>query len=93
MKQIEITTRLKESFESAAKKLEDLGFKIIRKSEINDIYITQKLDELNISNIQYVLKNSLLLRNLKCENTEMKKITYKNKEYDEKRRCYIRTKD
>ena len=89
MKQIEITTRLKESFESAAEKLEDLGFKIIRMSYINDIYMTQKLEELNFSNIQYILKNSVLLRNLKLENAEMKKITYKNKEYDEKRRCYI----
>ena len=89
MKQIEITTRLKENFESAAEKLENLGFKIIRISYINDIYMTKKLEELNLSNIQYILKNSVLLRNLKWENAEMKKITYKNKEYDEKRRCYI----
>lgn len=93
MKQIEITTRLKENFESASEKLENLGFKIIRISYINDIYMTQKLEELNLSNIQYILKNSVLLRNLKLENAEMKKITYKNKEYDENRGCYIWTKN
>jgi len=73
MKQIEITTRLKENFESASEKLENLGFKIIRISYINDIYMTQKLEELNFSNIQYILKNSVLLRNLKLENAELKK--------------------
>lgn len=82
MKQIEITTRLSEDFKSASNKLENLGFKIIRQSDISDIYMTQKLSELNISNIQYILKNSVLIRKLTSENTEIKKITYKNKEYD-----------
>ena len=42
MKQIEITTRLSEDFKSASNKLENLGFKIIRQSDISDIYMTQK---------------------------------------------------
>lgn len=85
MKQIEVTVRINESFEKASKKLENLGFKIIRESDIDDIYMTSKSNELNASNIQYVLKNSILLRNLKIADKEVKKITYKNKEYDSNR--------
>lgn len=92
MKQIEVTVRINESFEKASKKLENLGFKIIRESDIDDIYMTSKFKELNANNIQYVLKNSILLRNLKLKDKEVKKITYKNKEYDSNRQCYIGTK-
>ena len=92
MKQIEVTVRINESFEKASKKLENLGFKIIRESDIDDIYMTSKFKELNANKIQYVLKNSILLRNLKLKDKEVKKITYKNKEYDSNRQCYIGTK-
>ena len=92
MKQIEVTVRINESFEKASKKLENLGFKIIRESDIDDIYMTSKFKELNANNIQYILKNSILLRNLKLKDKEVKKITYKNKEYDSNRQCYIGTK-
>ena len=92
MKQIEVTVRINESFEKASKKLENLGFKIIRESDIDDIYMTSKFKELNANNIQYVLENSILLRSLKIADRELKKITYKNKEYDSNRQCYIRTK-
>ena len=85
MKQIEVTVRINESFEKASKKLENLGFKIIRESDIDDIYMTSKLQELNKNNIQYILKNSILLRTIKLTDKELKKITYKNKEYDTKR--------
>ena len=85
MKQIEITVKVNENIENAYKKLEKLGFKIIRESDIKDIYMTSKLQELNINNIQYILKNSILLRNLKLADRELKKITYKNKEYHIKR--------
>lgn len=47
--------------------------------------MTSKMEELNIKNIQYILKNSVLLRHLKLNDKEIKKITYKNKEYDLKR--------
>ena len=93
MKQIEITVRLNENMQSAIRKLEMQGFKKIRESEIDDIYMTSKLKELNKDNIQNILRKSVLLRNLKLENKEIKKITYKNKAIDEKGRCYIRTKN
>lgn len=85
MKQIEITVKVNENIEEAFKKLKILGFNIIRESDINDIYMTSKLQELNKNNIQYILKNSILLRNIKLTDKELKKITYKNKEYDIKR--------
>lgn len=84
MKQIEITVRLKENMQSAIRKLEKQGFEKIRESEINDVYMTSKLKWLNEDNIRDVLKKSVLLRSLKLENKEIKKITYKNKEIDEK---------
>ncbi len=82
MKQIEITVRLNEDKQTAMKKLSKLGYKVIRQSDVDDIYMTTKLDELNADNIQYVLKKSILLRKLTVNNTEIKKITYKNKEID-----------
>ena len=82
MKQIEITVRLNEDKQTAMKKLSELGYKVIRQSDVDDIYMTTKLDELNADNIQYILKKSLLLRKLTANNTEIKKITYKNKEID-----------
>ena len=82
MKQIEITVRLNERMQEAIRKLEMQGFEKIRESEIDDIYMTSKLKELNENNIQNILKKSVLLRSLKLENKEIKKITYKNKEID-----------
>mgnify|MGYP000138746152 FL=1 len=82
MKQIEITVRLDENMQSAINKLENQGFKKIRESQIDDVYMTAKLKELNKDNIQTILKKSVLLRSLKLENKEIKKITYKNKETD-----------
>ena len=84
MKQIEITVRLNENMQSAIRKLEMQGFKKIRESAIDDVYMTSKLNELNRDNIQTILKKSVLLRKLKLENKEIKKITYKDKEIDEK---------
>lgn len=40
MKQIEITIRLNENLNSATKKLEAKGFKIIRESDVDGIYVT-----------------------------------------------------
>ena len=46
MKQIEITTRVNESLESAVKKLEKQGFKKIRESRVEDTYLTQLIKKL-----------------------------------------------
>ena len=82
MKQIEITVRLQEDLKDVHRKLSESGFFIKEECDVSDIYMTSKLEELNMDNIRYILKNSVLLRSIKTEGGESKKITYKNKEYD-----------
>lgn len=82
MKQVEITRYLLETEESAFDKLKKQGFKLIRTSTIEDKYLTSKIRELTKDNIQYILKNSVLLRYLNIEGKEFKKITYKYKNVD-----------
>lgn len=82
MKQIEVTTRVNESLKDVEKKLKEQGFEFIRKSRIEDIYMTQKLDNLRKDSIIDILKNSVLIRYLLVNNKDVfKKITYKNKVY------------
>lgn len=82
MRQIEITVRVKEPLDKAIIKLEKLGFKNIRESNVDDVYMTQLKDKLNKENIQYILSNSVLLRYLNVNGKEFKKISYKNKIYE-----------
>ncbi len=82
MKQIEITTKVNNTLDEVDKILKKQGFKIIRKSRIEDKYMTQHNDELNKNNIIEILKTCVLLRFLSINNAEVfKKITYKSKEY------------
>lgn len=92
MKQIEITRYLLETEENAFDKLEKQGFKLIRTSTIEDKYLTSKLRELTKDNIQYILKNSVLLRYLNVEGKEFKKITYKYKNVDKDENIISETK-
>ena len=82
MRQIEITVRVQEELEEAINKLEKQGFKKIRESYINDIYMTQLKNELKKDNIKYILSNCVLLRSYTVNDEIVRKITYKNKQYD-----------
>ena len=82
MKQIEITVKVKEAMQSAIEKLEMQGYKKIRESDVADIYMTQLKSKLNKDNIKGILSSCVLLRTIKIDEKEVKKITYKNKEYD-----------
>lgn len=83
MKQIEITTHVNNTLQEVDDILKKQGFKIIRKSRIEDIYKTLKYNELNKDNILDILSKSVLIRYLKVNGTdEYKKLTYKNKIYD-----------
>ena len=82
MKQIEITVRLIDKIENAIAKLENKGFKKIRESDVDDIYLSNLDSEIKKENIQEFLKHSVLLRNLKVDGKEENKITYKYKELD-----------
>lgn len=80
MKEIEITLKVNDSLENCKNILEKQGFKIIRKSLVVDIYMTQK--KLVLDNIDEILKSCILIRYLNTNGKEFKKITYKNKVYD-----------
>ncbi len=82
MKEVEITLKVNDSLEECKNKLEGQGFKLIRKSLIDDIYMTQKKDMLKQDNIDDILKTCVLIRYLNADGKEFKKITYKNKVYD-----------
>ena len=83
MKQIEITTYVNNTLQEVDDILKRQGFKVIRKSKIKDIYKTLKYNELNKNNILNILSESVLIRYLKVNNKdEYKKLTYKNKIYD-----------
>ena len=83
MKQIEITTYVNNTLQEVDDILKRQGFKVIRKSKIKDIYKTLKYNELNKNNILNSLSESVLIRYLKVnDKDEYKKLTYKNKIYD-----------
>ena len=84
MKQIEITVKVNNTPDEIAKILTKQGFKIIRRSRIEDEYLTQQKKELTKDNIIDVLNSSVLIRYLKTEEHEFKKITYKIKQYKNK---------
>mgnify|MGYP005772695815 CR=1 FL=1 len=81
MKQIEITTRVQCPLKEAISLLQKQGFKLIRKSRVEDEYLTQHtLDKYSITEL---LSTCVLLRYLNVnEKEEFKKITYKKKTYD-----------
>ena len=81
MKQIEITVKVNNTLKEVDKILSKQDYKIIRRSRIEDIYLTQRKKELNKHNIIDTLSSSVLLRYLKKDDKEYKMITYKIKEY------------
>ena len=81
MRQIEITVRVNNSLKEVDKILSNQGFKIIRKSRIEDIYLKKENVKLGKRNILKVLSNSVLIRYLKVGNDIFKKLTYKKKDY------------
>ncbi len=83
MKQVEITTRVNNTLEEVDQILSKQGFKIIRKSHIEDKYKTTLYNKLKRENILEILSKCILIRYLNVNNEqEFKKLTYKNKVYD-----------
>ena len=84
MKQIEVTTYVKQSLEDIDKILPKIGFSLIRKSRIEDKYMIQDLSNLSKDNIIEHLQKCVLIRYL-CvnENYISSKLTYKNKKYSD----------
>ena len=82
MKQIEITVRVNNQLNEIDSILTRQGFRIIRRSRIEDNYKTLEYNNLSKDNILNVLSKCVLIRYLNVNNEkEFKKITYKNKIY------------
>lgn len=82
MKQIEVTTNVHQSLAEVHDILSSQGFEIIRKSRIEDQYMSQEKDKLTRDNIISVLMRCLLIRYLCVNGSDTyKSITYKKKEY------------
>lgn len=82
MKQIEITVKVNNTLDEVDKILISKGFKLIRKSRVEDEYVCPNDINVNCENILKVLSSSVLIRYLKTQDGEFKKITYKDKKYD-----------
>lgn len=82
MKQTEITVKVNNTLDEVDKILISKGFKLIRKSRVEDEYVCPNDIKVNRENILKVLSSSVLIRYLKTQDGEFKKITYKDKKYD-----------
>lgn len=82
MKQIEITVKVNNTLDEVDEILISKGFKLIRKSRVEDEYVCPNDINVNRENILKVLSSSVLIRYLKTQDGEFKKITYKDKKYD-----------
>jgi len=82
MEQIEITVTVNNTLEEIDTILKKQNFKLIRRSRIEDKYMTQHSSLLSEDNIIEILKTCVLIRFLNVNNKKIfKKITYKNKKY------------
>ena len=81
MKQVEITTRVNDSLENIDKTLKNKNFEIIRKSRIEDVYLSNLKKSPTVNNINDILSKSILVRYLDENGNIYKKITYKDKKY------------
>lgn len=73
MKQVEITTRVLETLNSITQKLVKQGFQIIRKSRVEDEYLTQYQGDFEQKHILEMLSSSVLLRYLDVNGKNNKK--------------------
>lgn len=82
MRKIEITTKVENSLQEIDNILKSKGFKLIRTSVVNDIYMKRNNIVANKKNALKLVKNSVVLRYLNENGKEFKKITYKDKKYN-----------
>ncbi|MBP5678982.1 MAG: hypothetical protein J6X28_04065 [Bacilli bacterium] len=83
MKQIEITTNVLQSLSEVDHVLTNQGFKVIRKSRVEDQYMSMEKEALREDTILDILSRSLIIRYLCLDGKdEYKKLTYKKKVYD-----------
>lgn len=88
LKQVEITVKVNDNISKIKEILKNNDFENIRISRIEDKYLSQLADKLNMKNIPYILENSVLIRKLILQDQEIKKITYKEKKYEKGKLLY-----
>lgn len=81
MKQIEVTVKVKNTLEEIDELLTSKGFKLIRKSRVEDEYVCPNDIKVNRENILKVLSSSVLIRYLKTQDGEFKKCLPENTIY------------
>ena len=79
----EITVEVDTTLENLISILENRGFKLKEAYDLNDIYLINKLDKK--CDYLSMLNNCVLIRHIIEENKETKMLTYKYKEYNEKK--------
>lgn len=79
----EITVEVNTTLERLINILENKGFKLKKTYDLNDIYLINKNDKNN--NYLAMLNKCVLIRNVVENNKETKVLTYKYKEYNEKK--------
>lgn len=79
MNEVEVTMEVKETLDQVLEKLKKEGFNLNKTALVDDTYLCHNSISINKDNIDFVLKNCVLLRFLKDSGVEYKKITYKNK--------------
>lgn len=78
----EITVEVDTDLNNLIKLLEEKGFKLKEKYELNDIYLINKNDK--FGDYLSMLNRCILIRQVVEENKESKMLTYKYKEYNDK---------
>ena len=82
MKQVEITLKVNNNFDEIDDILTNKGFEVIKKNRIEDIYLSQYVDELKEDNIPFILEKSVLIRRLIINDRDINSIMYKDKKYE-----------
>ena len=94
----EITVEVSIDYESLREILYLSNFNIVEEYDVKDIYMLDK-KTLGINEPAQLLKNCVLIRDIKYKTENFKCITYKNKEYNDKKEivkhskidCYIKS--
>ena len=79
----EITVRIKGSLESLYEQLKEKGFKKVEEFSLNDIFFIPADLEIEKLTPRQILSKALLVREIKDKEKISKKITFKNKNFEE----------
>ena len=88
----EITVEVNISLDDLIKILEENGFKLKEEYDLNDIYLINRNDKDNNKDYLSMLNKCVLIRHVIQKDKEKKLLTYKYKEYNEKKEIIKQSK-